>query len=200
MNSTRRIYLSGMRTLSNGLKQSLMHFSRFGRIRSIDQWSLSLQSEPIPFPALPRTPMDEPVYEQNTCPTCQRVFHLQSQWMGKSTLMVLMFVRRFVLDHLKSKQHKRMLRSTERKTFRRKLDNALPSLLNTLETFRARKEQEESDQSELTDEVETDTPWWDSFFYVFILEQKSYFVLNWKESRNEKTSSRCCIEEAILLK
>ncbi|UJR27967.1 hypothetical protein I4U23_009225 [Adineta vaga] len=76
-----------------------------------------LKNEPIPFDALPKKPIDEPVYEQNTCTTCQRVFHLKSQWF----------------DHLKGKQHKRMVRSTERTTFRRKLDNAIPSLLNTLD-------------------------------------------------------------------
>jgi hypothetical protein len=43
------------------------------------------------------------------------------------------------LDHLKSKQHKRLAHSTDRKTFRRKLDNAIPSLLNTLEEFQTKK-------------------------------------------------------------
>ncbi|CAF0823207.1 unnamed protein product [Rotaria sp. Silwood1] len=56
-----------------------------------------LKNEQIPFDALPKTPVDEPVYEQNTCLPCQRVFHMKSQW----------------LDHLKSKQHKRIRRLYE---------------------------------------------------------------------------------------
>ena len=43
--------------------------------------TIFLQNETIPFPALPKTPIDEPVYEQNTCTTCDRVFHLKSQWL-----------------------------------------------------------------------------------------------------------------------
>ena len=51
------------------------------------------------------------------------------------------------LDHLKSKPHKRMMRENDRKTFRRKLDNALPSLLNTLDELQTRKMSEhESDE------------------------------------------------------
>lgn len=42
-----------------------------------------------------------------------------------------------------------MVRSTDRKTFRKNLDNALPSLLNTLDILQTRKmsenEKEESD-------------------------------------------------------
>ncbi|CAF0826126.1 unnamed protein product [Adineta ricciae] len=101
-----------------------------------------LKNETIPFPALPKTPIEEPVYEQNTCTTCDRVFHLKSQW----------------LLHLKSKQHKRVVRSTERKTFRRKLDNAIPSLLTTLDTLQARKiseNEKESDSSEKDEESES---------------------------------------------
>lgn len=41
------------------------------------------KSEPIPYPALKKTPIDEPTYEQNICSVCQRVFHLKSQWLGK---------------------------------------------------------------------------------------------------------------------
>ena len=61
------------------------------------------------------------------------------------------------LVHLKSKQHKRVVRSTERKTFRRKLDNAIPSLLTTLDTLQARKISEndkESDSSEKDEELQ----------------------------------------------
>ncbi len=53
------------------------------------------------------------------------------------------------LDHLKSKQHKRVARSTDRKTFRRKLDNAIPSLLNTLEEFQTKKMLEKESDEEI---------------------------------------------------
>jgi len=84
-----------------------------------------------------KTPINEPIYEQNTCSTCQRVFHLKSQW----------------LDHLKSKQHKRMVRSTDRKIFRQKLNNAIPSLLNTLDELQTKKMFENEKESD--EEIET---------------------------------------------
>ncbi|CAF3731285.1 unnamed protein product [Adineta steineri] len=99
-----------------------------------------LKNETIPFDALPKKQIDEPVYEQNTCSTCDRVFHLKSQWN----------------DHLKSKQHKRMVRSTDRATFRRKLDNALPSLMNTLNILEKKKmseNEEESDEFDIDKEI-----------------------------------------------
>ncbi len=38
-----------------------------------------------------------------------------------------------------------MIRENDRKTFRRKLDNAIPSLLNTLDELQTRKLSEEND-------------------------------------------------------
>jgi hypothetical protein len=39
-----------------------------------------------------------------------------------------------------------MIRENDRKTFRRKLDNAIPSLLNTLDELQTRKLLEENDE------------------------------------------------------
>ena len=39
-----------------------------------------------------------------------------------------------------------MIRENDRKTFRRKLDNAIPSLLNTLDELQTKKMLEESDE------------------------------------------------------
>ncbi|CAF3842449.1 unnamed protein product [Rotaria sordida] len=99
-----------------------------------------LKDEKIPFDALPKTPIDEPVYEQNTCLACQRVFHMKSQW----------------LDHLKSKQHKRVLRTTDRAAYRQKLNNAIPSLLNTLDLLEMKKISEiekKNDEFEIDNEM-----------------------------------------------
>ncbi|CAF3081833.1 unnamed protein product, partial [Rotaria sp. Silwood2] len=35
----------------------------------------------IPFDLLPKTPIDERIYEQNTCLACQHVFHMKSRWL-----------------------------------------------------------------------------------------------------------------------
>lgn len=51
-----------------------------------------------------------------------------------------------------------MVRETERKTYRRKLDNAIPSLLNTLDELQSRKtleEQAEDDEDSEEEEVLT---------------------------------------------
>lgn len=58
----------------------------------------------------------------------------------------------FSLVHLKGKQHRRMAKEKERKAFRRKLDNALPSLVDTLELLRAQKELEEKENQSASDE------------------------------------------------
>ena len=94
--------------------------------------------------------MPDPVYEQNTCAVCDRVFHLKSQWLGKILARFARDVYSFsvVLDHLKSKLHKRMLRENQRKTFRRNLNNAIPNLLNTLDELQTRKMQEEGEGEE----------------------------------------------------
>ncbi|CAF4203074.1 unnamed protein product [Rotaria socialis] len=101
-----------------------------------------LKNETIPYESLPRKQTDEPVYEQNTCSTCQRVFHLKSQW----------------LVHLKGKQHKRMVRETDRVQYRQKLNNAIPSLLNTLDLLESKKASErdnESDEFEIDELIDT---------------------------------------------
>jgi hypothetical protein len=65
-----------------------------------------------------------------------------------------MYILNFLnLDHLKSKQHKRMVHKTDRAIFRRKLDNALPSLLNTLDVLQSKKMSEKEKESD--DEIET---------------------------------------------
>ncbi|CAF4019707.1 unnamed protein product [Rotaria sp. Silwood2] len=101
-----------------------------------------LKNEKIPFDPLPKTPIDEPIYEQNTCLACQRVFHMKSQW----------------LDHLKSKQHKRIVRATDRAAYRQKLNNAIPSLLSTLDLLQMKKNseiQKESDEFEIDETIES---------------------------------------------
>lgn len=50
-----------------------------------------------------------------------------------------------------------MVRATDRANFRRKLDNAIPSLLNTLDAFQTKKMSEneiESDEFEIDDDDE----------------------------------------------
>ncbi|CAF4366713.1 unnamed protein product [Rotaria sp. Silwood2] len=74
-----------------------------------------LRNEKIPFDPLSKTPIDEPIYEQNTYLACQRIFHMKSQW----------------LDHLKSKQHKRIICAIDPAAYCQKLNNAILSLLNT---------------------------------------------------------------------
>ena len=59
-----------------------------------------------------------------------------------------------IVDHLKSKPHKRMVREKERKTFRRNLNNAVPNLLNTLDELQARKMQEGDEGERKTDDDE----------------------------------------------
>lgn len=46
-----------------------------------------------------------------------------------------------------------MVRSTERATFRRKLDNAIPSLLNTLEILQTKKLSESEKESDEENEI-----------------------------------------------
>ena len=178
-NWIRRISLHGMKMSNNEPKQSLMPFSRFVLVDTFDHrvklrhfhcrtnlFHIRLcQENRWMNPSTSRT------HVQHV--NASFIWNL-SGWVGWSTTIVFTstFFRLFVLDHLKSKQHKRMLRSQERKTFRRKLDNALPSLLNTLETFRARKEREESDDGELSEDIETGTTWSYSVVSVFILEQQ----------------------------
>jgi hypothetical protein len=57
------------------------------------------------------------------------------------------------LDHLKSKQHKRIVRKTDRAIYRQKLDNAIPSLLNTLDVLQTNKIFENEKESD--EEIET---------------------------------------------
>lgn len=181
-NWIRRISLHGMKMSNNELKQSLMHFSRFVLVDHRVTLSHFLcrtnlfhirrcQENRWMNPSTSRT------HVQHV--NASFIWNL-SGWVRWSTAIVSTptCFRLFILDHLKSKQHKRMLRSQQRKTFRRKLDNALPSLLNTLETFRARKEQEESDEGDLSEDIETGTTWSSSVVSVFILEQQTilFFV------------------------
>ena len=65
---------------------------------------VNFQNEKVPFEALPKTPVEEPVYEQNTC--------------------------------------------------RRKLDNAIPSLLNTLDELQSKKMLEEQAEDDEDSEEE----------------------------------------------
>ena len=69
----------------------------------------------------------------------------------------LFFIVILYTDHLKSKQHKRMIRATERARFRHKLDNAMPSLLNTLDLLQTKKISEiekDNDEFEIDETID----------------------------------------------
>ena len=64
----------------------------------------------------------------------------------------------FNIDHLKSKQHKRIVRATDRAAYRQKLNNAIPSLLNTLDLLQTKKISEienENNEFEIDETIET---------------------------------------------